>query len=131
MRNSKDMGILKGKWEYRGYEKKGFKTPSGKLEIYSRQLKEWGYDPLPHYRELPESPDSTPELFKDFPLIFTSAKDPFYFHSSCRNLPSLRKISPDPLILVHPETASTLEDRRGGLGVSRDETRNDPAKGQS
>ena len=109
----KDMGILKGKWEYRGYEKKGFKTPSGKVEIYSKQLKEWGYEPLPHYRELPESPDSTPELFKEYPLIFTSAKDPSYFHSSSRNLPSLRRISPDPIILIHPETASPLKIEEG------------------
>ena len=47
----KNAGILKGKWEYRGYEKKGFNTPSGKVEIYSQQLKDWGYDPLPSYRE--------------------------------------------------------------------------------
>ena len=104
----KPMGILKGRWEYKGYEKKGFKTPSGKVEIYSSQLKDLGYDPLPHYRELPESPLSTPDLFKEYPLILTSAKDPFYFHSSSRNIPSLRKLSPDPVILIHPETASPL-----------------------
>jgi len=109
----KDMGILKGKREYREYEKKGFKTPSGKVEIYSKQLEEWGYEPLPHYRDLPESPDSTPELFKEYPLIFTSAKDPSYFHSSSRNLPSLRRISPDPVILIHPETASPLKIEEG------------------
>jgi anaerobic selenocysteine-containing dehydrogenase len=100
--------MLKGQWEYKSYEKKGFNTPSGKVEIFSQQLKEWGYDPLPHYQELPESPYSTPELFKEYPLIFTSAKDPFYFHSSNRNIPSLRKLSSDPIVLVHPETASHL-----------------------
>ena len=99
----KSMGILKGKWEYRGYEKKGFNTPSGKVEIYSQQLKEWGYDPLPSYQDLPESP-----LLKEYPLIFTSAKDPFYFHSAYRNISSLRKLSPEPIVLIHPETASHL-----------------------
>jgi anaerobic selenocysteine-containing dehydrogenase len=107
----KNIGILKGRWEYKSYENKGFNTSSGKLEIYSQQLKEWGYDPLPHYQELHESPYSTPELFKEFPLIFTSAKDPFYFHSSNRNIPSLRKLSPNPIVLIHPETAS-----RFGIG---------------
>jgi anaerobic selenocysteine-containing dehydrogenase len=102
----KTIGILKGKWEYKNYAKKGFKTPSGKVEIFSRQLEEWGYDPLPRYHELPESPYSTPELFKEYPLIFTSAKDPFYFHSSNRNISSLRKLSSDPVVLIHPETAS-------------------------
>lgn len=102
----KCIGILKGKWEYRSYEKKGFNTPSGKVEIYSQQLQDWGYDPLPHYQELPESPYSTPELFKEYPLVFTSAKDPFYFHSSYRNIAALRKLSPEPIVLIHPDTAS-------------------------
>jgi anaerobic selenocysteine-containing dehydrogenase len=106
--NFKSTGILKGKWRYRSYEEKGFNTPSGKVEIFSQRLKEWGYDPLPLYRELPESPYSTPNLFKEYPLIFTSAKDPFYFHSSNRNIPSLRKLSSDPVALIHPNTASHL-----------------------
>ncbi|OGP95652.1 MAG: hypothetical protein A2157_09270 [Deltaproteobacteria bacterium RBG_16_47_11] len=102
----KNTGILKGTWEYKSYENKGFNTPSGKVEIFSQRLKEWGYDPLPFYRELPESPYSTPKLFKEYPLIFTSAKDPVYFHSSNRNITSLRKLSSDPIALIHPETAS-------------------------
>jgi len=97
----KSLSILKGKWEYRGYKKKGFNTPSKKVEIYSQQLKEWGYDPFPSYEDLPESP-----LLKEYPLIFTSAKDPFYFHSAYRNIPSLRKLSPEPIVLIHPDTAT-------------------------
>jgi anaerobic selenocysteine-containing dehydrogenase len=101
--------VLNGSWEYRGYEKKGFDTPSGKVELYSERLKQWGYSPLPDYRELPESPLSTPELFQDYPLIFTSAKDPYYFHSSGRNLGSLRKLRPEPIVLIHPKTAISLK----------------------
>ncbi|MDI7260005.1 MAG: molybdopterin dinucleotide binding domain-containing protein [Thermodesulfobacteriota bacterium] len=99
----KAQGMLKGKWKYKTYEKKGFNTPSGKVKIYSEQLKEWGYAPLPDYLHLPESSEESAEKF---PLIFTSAKDPFYFHSAYRNIPSLRKLSPDPILLIHPETAS-------------------------
>ena len=98
----KTIGILKGKWEYHSYQKKGFSTPSGKIEIYSEKLKAWGYDPLPSYIDL--SP-SVEESLKEYPLIFTSAKDPFYFHSAYRNIPSLRKLSPDPILLIHPDTA--------------------------
>jgi anaerobic selenocysteine-containing dehydrogenase len=94
------IGILQGRWEAKGYEKKGFNTPSGKVEIYSQQLKEWGYDPLPHYRD---SYESSPSI--GYPLIFTSAKDPFYFHSAYRNIASLRKLSPEPMVLIHPDTA--------------------------
>ncbi len=100
----KSIGILKGKWEYRGYEKKGFGTRSGKVELYSQQLKEWGYDPLPSYSEGADSYDAQPS--EAYPLILTSAKDPFYFHSAYRNLSSLRKLSPDPVVLVHPTTAA-------------------------
>jgi anaerobic selenocysteine-containing dehydrogenase len=105
----KNIGILKGEWEYKNYEKKGFHTPSGKVEIYSQQLKDWGYDPLPSDQGLAAFSDRDPELFKDYPLIFTSAKDPFYFHSAYRNIPSLRKASPEPLVLIHPETASRFD----------------------
>ncbi len=70
----KKQGILKGKWEDRSYEHQGFHTPSGKVEIYSRQLQDWGYPPLPTYEELPGSPSITPEVFKEYPLVFTSAK---------------------------------------------------------
>lgn len=99
----KTIGILKGKWEYRSYEKKGFSTPSGKIEIYSEQLKQWGYEPLHCHLNLP---GSSGEFLKEYPLIFTSAKDPYFFHSAYRNIPSLRKLSPDPVLLIHPETAS-------------------------
>jgi len=99
----KTLGILKGKWGYRSHEKKGFSTPSGKIEIYSEQLKQWGYEPLPCHLDLH---GSSGESLKEYPLIFTSAKDPFFFHSAYRNIPSLRKLSPDPVLLIHPETAS-------------------------
>ncbi len=102
---SSGLGWLRGLGNT-GATKRGISTPSGKFEIYSEQLKAWGYDPLPDYRELPESPVSTPELVEEFPLIFTSAKDPYYFHSSGRNLPSLRKLSSEPIVLIHPQTAS-------------------------
>ena len=109
----KTVGIVKGTWAYKTYERRGFNTPTRKFEIYSGQLKEWGYDPLPDYRELPESPVSTPGLFETFPLIFTSAKDPYYFHSSGRNLPSLRKRSPEPVVLLHSQTASRYHIQEG------------------
>jgi thiosulfate reductase/polysulfide reductase chain A len=40
------------KREYRSYEKKGFPTASGKLEIYSTRLQEKGFPPLPSYMPL-------------------------------------------------------------------------------
>lgn len=93
--------------EYQKYRKMGFGTPSGKFEIYSTVMRDWGYDPLPAHEEAVESPVSMPERYADYPLVLiTGAKQHMYYHSQGRNIPSLRKLSPEPVMEVHPETAS-------------------------
>jgi anaerobic selenocysteine-containing dehydrogenase len=37
---------------YRSYEKQGFKTPSGKFEVYSKHLEEAGFAPLPSFQAI-------------------------------------------------------------------------------
>jgi anaerobic selenocysteine-containing dehydrogenase len=72
-------------------------------------LKDWGYDPLPGHVEPVESPVSTPERFKDFPLLLiTGAKQTQYYHSQGRQIPTLRKLAPEPLLEMHSETAASL-----------------------
>jgi anaerobic selenocysteine-containing dehydrogenase len=95
--------------EYRKYEKMGFATPTGKLELYSTVLEKLGYDPLPAYREPSESPVSQPQLLKEYPLILITGKRhmPFY-HSEFRQIDSLRHRHPDPIVQIHPETAGRL-----------------------
>jgi thiosulfate reductase/polysulfide reductase chain A len=89
-----------------------FLTPSGKVELYSSLLEGLGYDPLPYYEEPPESPLSTPELLEKYPyILITGGRILYFFHSEHRQVPSLRKRHPDPLVQLHPETA-------GRLGVS-------------
>ncbi|MEM1555862.1 MAG: hypothetical protein QXR62_04980 [Candidatus Bathyarchaeia archaeon] len=46
-----------GKKGYRGYEKKGFKTPSGKVEFYSELLNDLRYDSIPTYRPREQPPE--------------------------------------------------------------------------
>jgi len=56
-----------------------FNTPSGKVELYSTKLEKLGYDPLPYFAEPGESPYSTPELAREYPLILTTGyRQPFY-----------------------------------------------------
>jgi anaerobic selenocysteine-containing dehydrogenase len=84
----------------------GFPTPTGKMELYSVALERLGYDPLPYFREPGESPVSTPELAKEFPLVLsTGYRQPFYFLSQYRNIPWLRSFQKDPVVQIHPETA--------------------------
>ena len=105
----KELGILKGEMRYRKYEQEGFATPSGKIELYCSNLESMGYDPLPYFVEPPESPYSTPELFKSYPLIITTGgRTQGFFHSEGRQIKSLRKLNPDPLVQIHPSTAKTL-----------------------
>ena len=84
----------------------GFPTPTGKFEFYSKVLEALGYDPLPQFEEPGESPYSTPELYKEYPLVMTSGyRQPFYFLSQYRNIPWLRSFMEYPTAQIHPETA--------------------------
>ncbi len=101
-----ESGYLRGKMEFRKYEKRGFGTPTGKVELYSTVLEKWGYDPLPAYKEVPESPLSNPKAAADYPyILITGARPPGFFHSEHRMVPRLRALRPDPIVEMHPETA--------------------------
>ena len=87
-------------------KKPGFRTPSGKIELYSSWLEKWEIEPLPYHEEPPYSPVSTPDLFKEYPLILSTGRrmGPF-FHSEHRQIPWLREQQRDPVLEIHPDTA--------------------------
>lgn len=102
-------GAYYGEKQYYIYEKKKLGTPSGKVELYSQTLKDYGYDPIPRYIEPGQSPVSTPELYKKYPLILISGERAIQFtHSSQRNVPVLRNVVPEPLAEMNPVTAFQL-----------------------
>jgi anaerobic selenocysteine-containing dehydrogenase len=109
----RQIGILSSSKQYRRYEQNGFGTPSGKVELYSSQLKEWGFDPLPVYHELPETPYSDPSLVKEYPLILTSCKSSSYQHSAGRQISTLRQRHPEPTVIIHTELAEKMGIREG------------------
>ncbi len=103
----KKQGFIYPPHVYRKYEKNGFRTPSRKVELYCRALEKMGYEPLPGYKEPPESPLQTPELAKEFPYVLTTgSRRREFFHSEHRQIPSLRKLRPDPQVELHPEIAA-------------------------
>jgi len=102
------IGSFVGSRMYRHYEKNGFETPSKKVELYSQQLAQWGFDPLPQYYEPPETPFSEPEKAKEYPLVLTSRKADVFRHSGGRQIQSLRKEKPDPVLKIHPAAALSL-----------------------
>ncbi len=87
--------------------KKGrIRTPSGKIEIYSKTLADHGYAPLPE----PRDPETV--VFLDqkesekYPLWLSTGNRIIYFtHTQFRNLPSLKSKCPEPLAEISPETA--------------------------
>jgi anaerobic selenocysteine-containing dehydrogenase len=102
----RDKPYLRGEVKYRKYLDKGFSTPTRKFELYCTIFEKWGYDPLPTYKEVPESPVSNPELAKQYPyILITGPRSPVFFHSEHRMIPWLRECHPDPMIDIHPDTA--------------------------
>jgi anaerobic selenocysteine-containing dehydrogenase len=88
----------------------GFPTPTGKFEFYSKHLESLGYDALPVFNEPGESPISTPELYKEYPLVMSSGfRQPFYFLAQYRNIPWLRSFMEYPIAQIHPETAEKYD----------------------
>ncbi|SDO34718.1 molybdopterin-containing oxidoreductase family protein [Desulforhopalus singaporensis] len=103
----KKMDYIRGEVAYRKYLDKGFSTPTGKFELYSTLLEKWGYDPLPQFKEPPESPVSTPERAGRYPYtLITGRRIPGFFHTENRQLPWMRELHRDPVVEIHPETAA-------------------------
>ena len=114
LRKSDGNAIVYGSEKYKKYENNGFKTPSGKVEIYAERMKQIGSDPLPRYEEPAESPVSMPDLAGRYPLVLTTgARVPGYIHSRFRNIPSLRERVPEPVVEIHPVTARELNVKNG------------------
>lgn len=112
----KRQGYVEYPLEYRKYERSGFGTPTGKFELYSTTMRDWGYDPLPAHVEPPESPLRTPEVHAEFPLILiTGAKQAMYMHSQNRQVESIRRLAPQPVLEMHAATAAQLGIAEGDL----------------
>lgn len=93
--------------EYRKYLRNSFNTSSGKVEIYSKELKEYGYPPLPEYKELDTAFAAQPSLIESYPLIGTTRRPGAYVHTRFRNTPALQKIEPEPLVRLCPDDAQS------------------------
>jgi anaerobic selenocysteine-containing dehydrogenase len=95
-----DKGYLRGPETFRLYEEKGFRTPTGKVELKLSQAEKFSLSPLPQFQGLPAEDDP------DYPLVLASSKSQYYLHSSYRWIKKLREKRPDPKVEIHPETAA-------------------------
>jgi anaerobic selenocysteine-containing dehydrogenase len=94
---------------------RGFATPSRKAEIFSSIIQEMKYDPIPFYRELPETPLSDPELAEEYPFrLFVGGRWQPMHHSEFR-VPGCgtRSMWPNPIVQIHVSDARNLGIRDG------------------
>ena len=107
------------KWQKGGLRKDGkpgFETPTGKFEIWSTILEEYGYEPLPRYIEPTEGPIGNPEAAKRYPLVFNSGARPQTdFRSQHHGIEGLVKDNPEPLVEINVEDAEERGIRSGDL----------------
>jgi anaerobic selenocysteine-containing dehydrogenase len=91
------------------HREKGFGTPSGKVEIYSKTLETYGYDPLPKFSEPTDSLKINSNTATKYPLILiTGGRLPMYVHTTLRNIPTLRRMYPEPTVELNPQLAHEL-----------------------
>jgi cysteine desulfurase NifS len=110
--------------EYRKWEKgklredgkPGFDTPTGRFEIHSTILEEYGYEPLPRYVEPTEGPLADPELARQYPLVFNSgARSQTDFRSQHHGVPGLLQDHPEPVVEIHTADARARGIEHGDL----------------
>ena len=109
-------GVMFGKRSYEPDKK--FRTPSGRIELYSESLGALGQDPLPVHKEPTQSPLENPALTEEFPFILvTGIRIPEYTHWQMKSIPSLRNLAPEPVGWLHPTTAQSGGVRDGDMMV--------------
>ncbi len=116
--------------EYEKYKKRGIKTPSGKIELFSKTLEDLNYDPVPVYKDC-FSWQAEEVSLEEYPLILISHRDVNYMHSEFRQLPSLRNSHPEPLVEINPDTAADLGIQNGDWIVIRTPGFKDGIKGKA
>ncbi len=98
------------------FARKGFQTPSGRIEFYNELLAEFGQE-LPVHQETIESPRRS-LLAKRYPLTFLSAKVRGTTHSVMANVDWMREVSAEPTLDLNPVDAEKRGIKDGDLVVA-------------
>jgi anaerobic selenocysteine-containing dehydrogenase len=96
------------------YLKKGFRTPSGKMEFKSSVLEKYkgraGFEPLPVYTPPKYSRDSAPEMAKEYSFILnTGSRLPMFLHTRTFRLTWTNSLRPNhPAADISPADAARI-----------------------
>jgi len=95
--SGKQIGVMIG-----GKAVRGFSTPSGKIELYSKQMKDKGFDPNPAYTDPEELPAD------GYDLYLVAWKQAEHTHTRTFNNAWLMEMKPDNPLLMNTATARRL-----------------------
>ncbi len=82
-----------------------FKTPSGKIELFSKEFEENGFPPLPEYKRAPQPPKGT--------LRLTVGKVSMHTHARTQNNKWLMELYPENMVWVNPKDAKKFNIKNG------------------
>jgi anaerobic selenocysteine-containing dehydrogenase len=107
-------GLRVEELQYEKYLTKGFDTPSGKVEFFSKRLEENGHAPIPYMDGRIESPISFSAQSDELPMIGISGErtNPFT-HTQFHRVPALINRDPQPFVDLHPENAYRMDISEG------------------
>lgn len=94
--------------EHRKYRRTGFATETARVEIYSELFFRHGQPPVPIYVDPAETPSDA------YPFVLTTGNRGNFRHSQDRGIVSLRRRSPYPEVIIHPEAADAKGVEMGG-----------------
>ncbi|MBV8838638.1 MAG: molybdopterin-dependent oxidoreductase, partial [Alphaproteobacteria bacterium] len=93
-------------YELRNFDAQPFATPSGKMELFSQNMERSAHDPLPAYVP-PAYLQEEASVIADYPLVLqTGLREKTFHHSRFREQAWTKKVSPDPVVYMHPTTAA-------------------------
>jgi anaerobic selenocysteine-containing dehydrogenase len=87
------------------YAEGKFPTPSGAFEFASSALGQAGLGPLPVYVPPAESPETSPDTARRYPLRLLTLKRHHSINSSYGALPVLLRAEPEPMLELHADDA--------------------------
>ena len=104
-------GCVQVPYRLGNFDEQPFATPSRKIELFSETMRAAGLEPLPDFTP-PARERASGDVRARYPLILlTGDREKTYHHSRFRGEAWARKVSPDPTLLIHPDTAR-------GLGIA-------------
>jgi len=107
----KEKGLWTAEHQYYSFRKTGFPTPSGKVEIWSKNFEKCGYNPLPEYREHGVIPDD------EYPLQLITSKLSMHINVCSQNNPYLMEIGGENWVELNTADAQKYGIKDGDMVI--------------